>query len=97
MGTVPDVSSLTERKLKLLAACDLQREMIALELGALKYRLFTFKGAFYYLPKLLWVAAPLAGLLAARKARRRGGFLTKGVLLVTAVRKGWKIWRALRR
>jgi hypothetical protein len=97
MDSIPHLNSLAEQKMRLLASCDVQREMISLELGALRYRVSHFKGAYSHLPKFFLIAAPIVGYLAARKVRRTGGLLTKGVLLWTAARRGLKIWRSLRR
>lgn len=97
MDSIPDVTALQERKLRLIAACDLQREMIDLELGAINYRLAAIKRTCLRVPKLWLLAAPVAGFLATRRVRPKRSVLAKGLLVWTAARKGWKLWRSLRR
>ena len=87
---------LSVRKNELLAACEIQRQMIGLEWGLVQLHFYRLQGAVQRIPKAWKWAAPLLGFIMARGLRRtprRAGWIPPKWVILSALWQGWRLWR----
>lgn len=96
MDTVPGLRELQERRRELLLESELNRQVLRLEVDQLSIRVGEFQRKFGWAQSAWKWAAPIAGILLARKFKKTGHAFARGSFLITAVQTGWKIWQSLR-
>jgi hypothetical protein len=89
--------ALQARKHELVLESELNRQVLRVECGKLAFKAGQFRRGYAWAHSAWNWAVPLAGFLLARKQRKvPGGVFAKGSFLITALRAGWKVWKAMR-
>ena len=96
MDTVPGLRELQARRRELLLESELNRQVLRLELEQISIRVGEIKQRFGWAQSAWTWAAPIAGILLARKFKKTGHVFAKGTFLITAIQMGWKIWQSFR-
>ena len=96
MDTVPGLRELEARRRELLLESELNRQVLRLELEQISIRVGEIKQRFGWAQNAWTWAAPIAGILLARKFKKTGHAFAGGSFLITAVQTGWKIWQSFR-
>lgn len=97
MDTVPGLRELQARRRELLLESELNRQVLRLELEQISIRAGQIKRGFGWAQSAWTWAAPIVGILLARKFKKTGHTFAKGSFLITAVQTGWKVWQSLRK
>jgi hypothetical protein len=90
------LKSLQARKHELLLESELNRQVLRIEFANLALEAGRLRRGYGWARRAWNWAAPLAGLLLARKRARAAGAFGKGSLLIAALSAGWKVWMAMR-
>lgn len=92
MDTVPGLKPLLARKHDLLLESELNRQILRLEVAKLRLRGEKFRGSLATGQSWWKVAAPIAGILLARRVSKGSSVVAKGSLLVSLAGAAWKFW-----
>jgi hypothetical protein len=90
------LKAIQARKYQLLLESELNRQVLRVECANIGIETGRFRRGYEWAQRAWTWVVPLAGFLLARKERKAAGIFTKGSLLFTALRAGWKIWTAMR-
>jgi hypothetical protein len=96
VDTIPGLEELQARKRDLLQESELNREILRVELGQIRYRADQFQHGYGWAQNLWNWGGPVAAFLLARKFKKSKGAFAKGSMFITALRTGWKAWEFLR-
>jgi hypothetical protein len=96
VDTIPGLKELQKRKRDLLQESDLNREILRVELGQIRYRAEQFQHGYGWAQSIWKWGMPVVAFLLARRFKRTTGAFTKGSMLLTALRTGWNAWEAIR-
>jgi len=97
LDTTPGLKAIQARKHELLLESELNRQVLRVECANIAIEAGRFRRGYEWVQRAWTWAVPLAGFLLARKRKTKGaGAFTKGSLLFTALRGGWKVWTAMR-
>lgn len=95
MAAFQGLDALQARKRDLLAESDINRQVLQLETGHVRFRIERFKHG--WLRRGWKWAAPVAGFVFAQKFKKAGGVFAKGSLALLALRKLWEAWQRRKR
>jgi hypothetical protein len=96
VDTIPGLKELQARKRDLLQESELNREILRVELGQVRYRAEQVQHGYGWAQNIWNWGAPVAAFLLARKFKKSTGAFAKGSMLITALRTGWKAWELFR-
>ena len=92
MDPIPGLKALELRKRDLLLESNLNRQAFGLEVARLRLRVENLRSGFTRNQSWLKWAAPVAGLLVARRFAKSPGMISKGSMLVSLAGTAWKLW-----
>ena len=96
MDPAPGLSALRDRKRELLVESELNRQLLRVEVGRIRFQTERLKRGYGWAHGAWKWVAPIAGFLFARKLNKTGGAFAKGSSLLTAFGALWKAWDFLR-
>jgi hypothetical protein len=88
------MNTLQDRKRDLLLESELNRQMLRLECHQVQMRFNRIRESWVH-NAWTW-AAPLAGIILARRFNKSSGFLAKGSLVATLLHRAWDFWQRRR-
>lgn len=100
MAELLELRSITERKRLLQAQCDVCRRSLQLQIASVRDDTAWVRRGVESVGRyrsFLWLAAPLAGLLVARRGRQLRRLLVRGVTAWQLLARLWRWTRPFRR
>lgn len=97
MDSFPAVKELQARKRDLLLESEINRQILRLECGRVRYRAESWRNKWASAQGVWKWAAPVAGFLFARKFNKTTGAFTAVTGLIPTLRKLWETWRERQR
>jgi hypothetical protein len=96
MDPFQDLKTLQDKKQKLLLECEVNRQVLGLEVEIIRLRIGQWKGGMSTLPDTWKLLAPLSGFLMAGrfkgKTTRLLAIAAVGVVVATKLRGVWNLW-----